>query len=182
MTREPHILIALITAALAACSAATDSPPAESAAASSPLPSRADVAEIELDIGYDVLGNPVVGQPVAIGLRLRIMQQPASIILSYRPGDTSSMNFPESQASEVELVPAPDQDVRIQQVTVIPQREGRLYLNVSAEMTTADGSAVKTIAVPILVDAAAESAPRTAVESDEDSEEQTPPPEDDTAR
>ena len=181
MTREPHILTFLMVAALAACSPAANSPP-EPGGESSPLPSLADVATIELDMSYEVLGNPVVGQPVAVSLRLAMKNQPGPIILSYRPGDASSMTFPESQAAQVELVAAPDQQVRMQQVTLIPQREGRLYLNVSAEMSTSDGSAVKSIAVPILVDAAPESAARAPVDAGEKDTEEASPPEDGAGR
>jgi hypothetical protein len=39
----------------------------------------------------------------------------------------------------------------MQQVAVVPQREGRLYINVSAEVETAGGTIIKSMAIPIQV-------------------------------
>jgi hypothetical protein len=38
-----------------------------------------------------------------------------------------------------------------QQVIVVPQREGRLYLNVYAEVDTEEGTLLKSVAIPIQV-------------------------------
>jgi hypothetical protein len=42
------------------------------------------------------------------------------------------------------------------QVVVVPKREGRLYLNVSAEIETEEGSLIKAISIPVQVGAARE--------------------------
>jgi hypothetical protein len=39
---------------------------------------------------------------------------------------------------------------------VVPQREGRLYVNVSVEVETAGGSMIKSMAIPIQVGSAPE--------------------------
>ena len=39
----------------------------------------------------------------------------------------------------------------VQQLSVIPQREGRIYVNVSAELQTADGLSIRSMAIPIKV-------------------------------
>ena len=42
----------------------------------------------------------------------------------------------------------------VQQLSVVPQREGRLYVNVSAEVMTPSGSMIRSMAIPIKVGAA----------------------------
>jgi len=41
-----------------------------------------------------------------------------------------------------------------QKITVVPQREGRLYLNVSAEVDTDNGMMIRTTSIPIQVGSA----------------------------
>ena len=49
------------------------------------------------------------------------------------------------------MKPAANEDFIAQQVTVIPQRDGRLYLNVGASVETESGSMSSTMAIPIQV-------------------------------
>lgn len=126
-------------------------------AGSSPGPSEhaSPVDEsARLRIDYKVLGNPVVGHPLAIRLELSSVERDTPVMLRYRINDASSMTFPESQANMVELPAEGDELTRVQEVTVIPQREGRVYLNVSAETRSSGDSMLKSMAIPILVDAA----------------------------
>jgi len=104
-----------------------------------------------ITLSYKVVGNPVVGQPVAVNLQIASTEDAQRITLRYRAGDASSMLFPEAQANVVELSPGMSEAQRMQQVTVVPQREGRLFLNVSAEVPTATGSMFKSLAIPIQV-------------------------------
>ena len=46
----------------------------------------------------------------------------------------------------------------MQQVGVVPQREGRVYLNVSAEVDTPGGIKIRSMAIPIRVGKAPEAA------------------------
>jgi len=103
---------------------------------------------------YEVLGTPIVGQPVSINVFVSSSVTDAPIKLFYRVNDASSMLFPESQAISAEFMMAPGDEPRAQQITVIPQREGRLYLNVSAEIETAGGTMLKTTSIPIQVGSA----------------------------
>jgi hypothetical protein len=103
---------------------------------------------------YAVQGTPVVGQPVAIDVFVSSSVSDAPIELFYRVNDASSMSFPESQAKRAELAIVPGDKPRAQQITVVPQREGRLYLNVSAEIETATGTMIKTTSIPIQVGSA----------------------------
>ncbi|HEX2139118.1 MAG TPA: hypothetical protein VHG33_05340 [Woeseiaceae bacterium] len=106
-----------------------------------------------VDIDYDIVGVPIVGHPVNIDLAVSSTQGDAPVKLTWHVLDTGSLSFPESQLREVSLrVNARQAQTR--QVTVVPQREGRLYLNVTAEVETADGAMLKSMAIPIQVGSA----------------------------
>ena len=110
-------------------------------------------APISMD--YDIMGNPVVGQPVGINVRVSSPLQDKAITLHYRINEVGSMTFPESQAATAELLPLADARLRSQQVTVIPQREGRVFVVVSAAIETDIGPVMKSMAIPIQVGRAA---------------------------
>ena len=102
-------------------------------------------------VSYRVIGKPIVGSPVAVELQVTSTLGPEPIRVSYRINDASSMMFHEAQPLEVEMAPADNEKFIAQQVTIIPQREGRMYLNVSASVETATGSTSSTVAIPIQV-------------------------------
>jgi hypothetical protein len=104
-------------------------------------------APISLD--YEVLGKPIVGLPVAINLRIIAAQDAGPISVQYSINDASSLRFQEGQVERLEITSPADSGV--QQITVVPQREGRLYINVSAEVQTPGGSMIKSMAIPIQV-------------------------------
>lgn len=117
-------------------------------------------------ISYRVIGQPIVGQPVAIDLRFTSAMESQSFNVSYRVNDSTALQFPESQALNVAIAPAMEAGdggsrIAAQQVTVIPMREGRLYLNVAAQIETDTGSMSSVTAVPIQVG----QAPRELVEN-----------------
>jgi hypothetical protein len=105
-------------------------------------------------IGYRIIGNPVVGQPVAIELEFTSMSGSQAISVSYRVNDATALQFPESQATTVSMAAIADGERSSQQLTVIPLREGRLYLNVSAQIETENGSLSSVTAIPIQVGSA----------------------------
>jgi len=72
------------------------------------------------------------------------------------------MQLPESQSMTVSISPSDNEGRGAQQVTVIPLREGRLYLNVSAAFETESGSVSSVTAIPIQVGPAA---PRVILEN-----------------
>jgi hypothetical protein len=74
--------------------------------------------------------------------------------LNYRINDARNLVFPQAQAQRVALGVLGDSDRAAQQVIVVPQREGRLYLNVSAEVETEQGTLLKSMAIPIQVGSA----------------------------
>lgn len=104
-----------------------------------------------ITIDYDVIGTPVVGQPVSVNLNVKSSVGDRPVTLNYRINDASSLAFPEAQALRVPLGVLAGGQPASQQVTVVPQREGRAYLNVSAEVETAEGTLLKSIAIPIQV-------------------------------
>ena len=105
-------------------------------------------------IDYRIIGTPVVGQPVTIDLTVKSNVGEEPVTLSFGSNDSTAMTFPESQQRMVSLAFVDDERIAGQQVTVIPAREGRLFLNVTAHMQTDTGSLQTVIAVPIQVGAA----------------------------
>ncbi|MDH3305411.1 MAG: hypothetical protein OEM50_04600 [Gammaproteobacteria bacterium] len=102
-------------------------------------------------VSYKVIGTPIVGSPVTIDLLVTSALGPQPVTVSYRINDASAMMFHEAQPLAVEVSPAANEDFVKQQVTVIPQREGRLYLNVGASVETDSGSMSSMMAIPIQV-------------------------------
>ncbi len=103
-----------------------------------------------INIDYEIMGTPVVGIPLSINVKISSgLDQP--IRVNYRINDTSSLMFSNAQSETVSLVPVGDEAYSAEQVTVIPQREGRLFLNVSAEIETDIGMMARVMAIPIQV-------------------------------
>ena len=105
-------------------------------------------------IDYRIIGTPVVGQPVTVDLKVESNVDDIPITLSYGTNDSTAMSFPESQQRTVSLAFIDEERTAGQQVTLIPMREGRLFLNVTAHMQTDTGSLQTVTAVPIQVGAA----------------------------
>lgn len=105
-------------------------------------------------ISYRIIGTPVVGQPVTIDLKVESNIGDMPITLNYGANDSTSMMFPESQLQSVALAFIDDERESSQQVTITPMREGRLFLNVAAQMQTESGSLQTVTAIPIQVGAA----------------------------
>ena len=105
-------------------------------------------------IAYKIIGTPIVGQPLGIDLRVTSTLGPQAITLSYRVNDSTAMQFTEAQPATVSIAASNDEGPRLQQVSVIPLREGRLFLNVSATIEGKNGSLSSVTAIPIQVGAA----------------------------
>lgn len=155
---EKSIIVAImVLAALAACqdeaaksAASTPSPSANNAkpALDSRSPGKPSAP---LSIEYRVLGTPLVGQPVAVEIRL-VSDEPGQVLrLDYFINDADSLMFADAQPTTIDVVIPRDESTAARQVRVVPQREGRVYLNVTAEVTTENGMMLKSIAVPISV-------------------------------
>jgi hypothetical protein len=153
---------AFIMAALAACQ------PAEQEAAAPAInqdaPSADAIAEVSsqgkptapIDIEYSVIGSAIVGQPVSIEIDVSSTVRDRSIAVDYRINDPRDLSLAEAQPARVSLGAIGDAPSASRQVTVVPNREGRLYLNVSAEIETEEGSLIKAISIPVQVGASRE--------------------------
>ena len=113
-------------------------------------------------ISYRVIGTPIVGQAVALDLQFRSSFGNQPFKVSYRVNDPTALQLPESQSMTVSISPSDNEGRSAQQVTVIPLREGRLYLNVAAVFETESGSVSTVTAIPIQVGPAA---PRVILEN-----------------
>ncbi|HNP63114.1 MAG TPA: hypothetical protein PKH39_04215 [Woeseiaceae bacterium] len=102
-------------------------------------------------ISYRIIGTPIVGSPVVVDLKVASSLGPRPVNLDYRINDASSMVLAESQPARVKTAFADNDKSLQQQVTVIPQREGRFYLNVSVSFEDETGTTSTVTAVPIQV-------------------------------
>ena len=122
-------------------------------------------------ISYKIIGAPIVGSPLTINLRVASALGARSVTISYRINDASAMVLAESQPASVLMEPAANEESFTQQVTVIPQRDGRLYLNVSASIELENGTMSTVMAIPIQVGTGTrELQEHGVVELDEDDE------------
>ena len=129
---------------------------AGSAAGAKPLPDIAGRGSMSagkpsapISMDYEVLGKAFVGLPVAINVTVRATQDTGPISVQYSINDASALLFQEGQVQQRQY--SDHSDLDMQQVVVVPQREGRLYINVSAEVQTPRGSMIKSMAIPIQV-------------------------------
>jgi len=102
-------------------------------------------------IAYRIIGTPIVGSPLTVNLQIASAAGPRPLTIDYRINDASSMMFAEAQPTTIQMEPAANEEFITQQVTVIPQREGRLYLNISVAVETENGTLSSVTAIPIHV-------------------------------
>jgi hypothetical protein len=102
-------------------------------------------------IDYRIIGAPIVGQPLAIDIEIKSLLGPQQITVTYRINDSTAMEFVESQPAQLSIAPMNDEAPSLQQVRLVPLREGRQFLNVAASVDV-DGNTLSTaIAIPIQV-------------------------------
>ena len=153
----PLVAVLLLTA----CSNETDAPAAEVVAidkseqvTGKPAP-RFDgtVAKIgsPFSISYRIIGTPVVGSPITVQLQVISALAVEQAQISYSIPDDSSMVLHEAQPRSVTASFAENERSVDQRVTIVPMREGRIYLNVAASAEAADGRTMTMMAVPIQV-------------------------------
>jgi hypothetical protein len=114
-----------------------------------------------ITVSYRIIGKPVVGRPVAIEIAIASTLGSQPMKVEYRTNDTTAMRLAESEPRVLTVSPNAGDSGAVQQVTVIPMREGRLYLNVSVSVETENGSMSTVTAIPIQVG----EAPRTIQEN-----------------
>ncbi len=108
-----------------------------------------------VNISYKIIGAPIVGQAVAVDLQIVSNVGAQTITLTYRVNDTTAMQFPEAQPPSVTIAATNSAEPQTQQVRIIPLREGRLFLNVSASIETGGDTTSTVTAIPIQVGPAA---------------------------
>jgi hypothetical protein len=150
---------------LAACGSdksAETSQTVESAAKPDASVIRTSEVQSPIQISYRVIGTPIVGSPVALDLQFNSTLGTMPYKVTFRVNDPTAMQMPETQSTSISISPSSNNEAVARQVTVIPLREGRLYLNVAAVVETEAGSMQSVIAVPIQVGPAA---PRRLLEN-----------------
>jgi len=125
------------------------------------LTARSSELQSPVEITYRVIGTPIIGSPLALDLKFRSTLGDTPYQVTYRVNDATALQLPEGQSDTVSISPSAANEIIAQQVTVIPLREGRLYLNVAAVVETGEGSMQTVTAVPIQVGPA----PRQATEN-----------------
>ena len=111
-----------------------------------------DEALSVINFSYNILGNATVGEVTTINVIINGGSYKDEIILSYRIGVTDDLIFGEDQLQSMTLNILSNGLYPAQQVTVIPQREGRLFLVVSADITSNNEIITKSTAIPIDVE------------------------------
>ena len=153
MNRTTTILTVL--ALLAGCGADDAAAPAANPKASAGTPTSVTAKpQGPVSIDYRIIGAPIVGQPLAIDIELTSLLGPQAITLSYRINDSTALEFSEAQPAQVSIAPSSSETPSLQQVRLVPLREGRLFLNVSASVDV-DGETYSTaMAIPVQVGSA----------------------------
>ena len=164
--KTPNIFAAsaLILVGIAACQGSSSGPnvteqPATDAGKPAPTVADANSASpgkptAPIAISYEVIGNAIVGFPVSINVVVTSAAGPVDV--QYSIIDGSALMFQSGQVERLKI--ADPSSGSVQQLAVIPQREGRVYVNISAEVETPDGSMIRSIAIPIKVGSAPEEA------------------------
>ena len=100
---------------------------------------------------YKLIGTPLVGSPVSFDLQVKSMLGSEPIDIGYQVVDETALTMPEAQPRKLSVAPLAGESFVRERVTVIPQREGRMYFNVSASVKTEDGTTSTVISIPLHV-------------------------------
>ncbi len=150
-----HISIpALVALVLAACGDAKDAGDVAPAVKEKPASTTAQTPSSPgqlFRVDYEIIGTPVVGSPVSIDLAITSLFGDEPVDLAFRIPDTTALTMDAAQPRDLRRTPSSDDRTIRERVTVIPQREGRLFINVSASRTDDAGSLTSAISIPLHV-------------------------------
>ncbi|MGB5689035.1 MAG: hypothetical protein WBM45_07135 [Woeseiaceae bacterium] len=104
-------------------------------------------------ISYELIGTPIVGSPLTLNLTIASAFGPTPVEIRYRVNDSTALMLHEAQPESLQAEMTLNETSIEDRVTVIPQREGRVYLNVEAGVETTEGRISTTMAIPIHVGA-----------------------------
>ena len=102
-------------------------------------------------VDYQVIGTPVVGSPVSIDLEITSAFGDEPVDLAFRIPDVTALEMEAAQPRDLRRTPSSGDHRIRERVTVIPQREGRLFINISASRAQDDGTLTSSISIPIHV-------------------------------
>jgi hypothetical protein len=102
-------------------------------------------------VDYRIIGTPVVGSPVSIDVEIDSALGEEAIEIGFQIPDASALAMDEAQPRTLTRAPQAGERRIRERVTVIPQREGRLFFNVRASRSTDHGSASTMISIPLHV-------------------------------
>ena len=154
MNRLQTVIAAAGMTLLVACGEAPSDSTPRAAADSAPPAGLETKPQSPVAIDYRIIGTPIVGQPLAIDIEVRSLLGPQPISLRYRINDSTALELTEAQPAEVSIAPTADDLPTVQQVRLVPLREGRLFLNVAASIDVEGGQVSTAMAIPIQVGAA----------------------------
>jgi len=159
MNRYHTPLLAMAMLAVATgCSPPGDEAGSESVGEVTGKPARQDAVmspgkpTAPISMSYEILNKPVVGTPVQINIDISSSQGPVTV--HYSIADASALEFQAGQVERYDIHDASRREPR--QLAVVPRREGRLYVNVSAEVATPGGVKIRSMSIPIRVGRAPE--------------------------
>jgi hypothetical protein len=162
MTRQTQLLtIAFLLIGLGACDTGT-APAVEEQADAAAQKDAADGGEegfvrtparpgTVFNVNYRIIGTPVVGSPVSVDLEIESSAGNEPVEIGYQIPDPSALSMDETQPTTLTRTPPAGERRIRERVTVVPQREGRLYINVRASRSGGDGSNSTMISIPIHV-------------------------------
>ena len=157
MTRTIRIpLLTFVGLALAACGADTKAPDSDvvaekDAVAESVARTPGSSPGTMFDLAYDVVGTPIVGSPVSIDLVINSALGDEEVEVAYQIPDPSALIMDDAQPRMLRRAPLAGERLIRERVTVVPQREGRLFINIRATRAAGDGSNSTMISIPIHV-------------------------------
>ena len=103
----------------------------------------------KINIEYEIVGEAIINKPVGINIYVSYEQPGQDIVLYYRINAENDLKFGDNQIETVNLLPLSDGNYPLQQVIVVPKREGRVFLVVSAEIESTRRIDSTSMAVPI---------------------------------
>ncbi len=117
------------------------------------LSSHTDISESSIiNFSYEIYGKPRLGEIVTININTDTENYNKAIAMKYRINIIDDLIFADDQVKQLELNQLSDGTYPVQQINVIPQRVGRVYIVVSGEINKNGTVITKSTAVPIDVD------------------------------
>lgn len=151
-------VLAILLCALTGLVACGQEEPATETAATETLPetvyeSPGAPEVVPIDVKYRLLNVPEVGQPVNLELTMVSSVETASFSYALELEDGLMITPSAISMAAQTFSGKPAHSPEVFQVTVTPQREGRFYLRVNANVVTGNQSLARTVIIPIQVGA-----------------------------